>query len=184
MSEGVVDRGVAAGFAFAEAVAEGEVEEVEFLLGFRGFAEVVAEIFRGSAPEGVEGSFAVGEESGGVGEEGDGTAWVEEDADEFGEVDGVDLLMAGVDAEEDGGGGVLERVGGVVGVGEVVAGEGDDDLRVAGGEDALVAVGGLGVAGIPEGLDEGGKGGVGASLDVEHGSTSGGEVCLSFSDAS
>ena len=48
---------------------------------------------------------------------------MEEDADEFGEVDGVDLLVAGVEAEEEGGGGVLEGVGGVVGVGEVVAGE-------------------------------------------------------------
>ncbi len=44
-------------------------------------------------------------------------------ADELGEVDGVDVLVAGVEAEEDGGGGVLEGVGGVVGVGEVVAGE-------------------------------------------------------------
>ena len=42
----------------------------------------------------------------------------------------------------------------MVGVGEIVAGERDDDLRVAVGEDALVAVGGLGVAGVPEGFDE------------------------------
>jgi hypothetical protein len=56
------------------------------------------------------------------GEEGCGAAGVEEDADEFAEVDGVDLLVVGVDAEEEGGGGVLEGVGGVVGVGEVVAG--------------------------------------------------------------
>jgi hypothetical protein len=47
-------------------------------------------------------------------------------------------------------------VGGVVGVGEVVAGEGDDDLGVAVGENALVAVRGFGVTGVPEGFDEGG----------------------------
>ena len=98
---------------------------------------------------------------------------MEEDADEFGEIDGVDLLVMGVEAEEEGGGCVLERVDGVVGVGEVVAGEGDDDLGAAIGEDALVAVGGVGVAGVPEGLDEGGEGGMGAALEVEHASTSG-----------
>jgi hypothetical protein len=65
---------------------------------------------------------------------------------------------------------VLEGVGGVVGVGEVVAGEGDDDLGVAVGEDALVAVGGVGVAGVPVGLDEWGEGGMGAALEVEHAS--------------
>ena len=91
----------------------------------------------------VEFGFAVGEELGVFGEEGQGAAGVEEDADEFAEVDGVDLLVVGVEAEEEGGGGVLEGVGGVVGVGEVVASEGDDDLGVAVGEDALVAVGGL-----------------------------------------
>ncbi len=34
------------------------------------------------------------------------------------------------------------------------------------GEDALVAVGGCGVAGVPEGFDEGGEGEVGAALEV------------------
>lgn len=63
-------------------------------------------------------------------------------------------------------------VGGVVSVGEVVAGEGDDDLRVAVGKDALVAVSGCGVASIPEGFDEGGQGGVRAALEIEHASTS------------
>ncbi len=67
-------------------------------------------------------------------------------SDELGEVDGVDQLVAGVDAEEDGWGGVFQRVGGVVGVGEVVAGERDDDLGAAGGENALVAMGGVRVA--------------------------------------
>ena len=74
----------------------------------------------------------------------------------------------GVEAEEEGGGGVLEWVGGVVGVGEVVASEGDDDLGVAVGEDAFVAVVGIGVAGIPEGFDEGGETGIGTALEVEH----------------
>ena len=137
-----------------------------------GFAEVVAEVGGGAAPDVFEGGFAVGEEVGVVGEEGEGAAGVEEDADEFGEVDGVDLLVMGVEAEEDGGGCVLEGVDGVVGVGEVVAGEGDDDLGVAVGEDALVAVGGVGVAGVPEGLDEGCEGGMGGALEVEHASTS------------
>ena len=95
---------------------------------------------------------------------------MEGDADELGEVDGVDLLVAGVEAEEDAGGGVLEGVGGVVGVGEVVASEGDDDLSVGAGEDTLVAVGGVGVAGVPEGLDEGCEGGMRAALEVEHAS--------------
>ena len=57
----------------------------------------------------------------------------------------------------------------MVGVGEVVAGERDDDLGVAGGEDALVGVEGVGVAGVPEGLDEGCERGMGAVLEVEHG---------------
>ena len=51
--EGVVDGGGSAlGFAFAEAVAEGEVEEVEFSMRVWGFAEVVAEVLGGAAPEG------------------------------------------------------------------------------------------------------------------------------------
>ena len=78
---------------------------------------------RRCCPDVFEGGFAVGEELGVGGEEGQGAAGVEGDADELGEIDGVDLLVAGVEAEEDGGGGVLERVGGVVGVGEVVAGK-------------------------------------------------------------
>ncbi len=88
-----------------------------------GFAEVAAEVFGGAAPDIFEGGLAVGEELSVGGEEGQGAGGVERDADEFGEVDGVDLLVAGVDAEEEGGGCVLEGIGGVVGVGEVVAGE-------------------------------------------------------------
>jgi hypothetical protein len=173
VGEGEVDDGVAAlVFAFREAVTEGEFEEVEFFVGGGEFAEIVAEVGCGSAPDVLEGGFAIGEGVGVVGEEGQGAAGVEEDAEEFSEVDGVDLLVVGVDAEEDCGGRVLERVGGVVGVGEVVAGEGDDDLGAAGGEDAFVAVGGQGVAGVPEGLDEGGEGGMGVALEIEHASAS------------
>ena len=86
-----------------------------------GFAEVVAEVLGGAAPEDGEVGFAVGEELSVFGEKRQGAAGVEEDADEFAEVDGVDLLVVRVDAEEERGGGVLERVGGVVGVGEVIA---------------------------------------------------------------
>jgi hypothetical protein len=173
LGEGEVDDGVAVwSFALAEAMAEGEVEEIEFLRGGGGFAKVVAKVGCGSAPDVFEGGFAVGEGVGVVGEEGQGAAGVEEDADEFGEVDGVDLLVVGVDAEEDGGGRVLERVGGVVGVGEVVAGEGDDDLGAADGEDALKVVRGLRVAGVPEGFDEGGESGMGRTLKIKHASTS------------
>src|SRR5271168_1447243 len=112
VGEGVVDGGDAAwGAAFAEAMDEGEVEEVEFLLGGWGFAEIVAEVGGGAAPYVFERGFAVGEEVGVVGKEGYGAAGMEDDADEFGEVDGVDLLVMGVESEEDGGGGVLERVG-------------------------------------------------------------------------
>ena len=57
-------------------------------------------------------------------------------------------------------------------VGEVVSGERDDDLGAAVGEDALVAMRGPGVAGVPEGLDEGSEGGMGAALEIEHASTS------------
>ena len=118
VGECVVDGGDALlDFAFAEAVAEGEVEEVEFSGGCVGFAEVVAEVGGGVAPEGLERGFAVGEGVGVVGEEGQGAAGVEEDTDEFGEIDGVDLLMVGVEAEEEGGGCVLEGIGGMVGVG-------------------------------------------------------------------
>ena len=171
--EGVVDGGgTALGFAFVEAVAEGEVEEIEFARDWLGFAEIVAEILRCAAPEDDEVGFAVGEQRSAFGEEGCGAAGAEEDADEFAEVDGVDLLVMGVDAEEEGGGGVLERVGGVVRVGEVVAGERDDDLGVTVGEDAFVAVGRSGVAGVPEGFDVGGEGGVRGALEVEHASTS------------
>ena len=101
--EDVIDGGASTlGFAFGEAIAEREVEEVEFAGGGGGFAEVVAEIGGGAAPEVVEGGFTVGEEVGVVGEEGYGATGVEEDADEFAEVDGVDLLVTGVDAKEDG----------------------------------------------------------------------------------
>lgn len=52
VSEGVIDHGdTALGSAFAEAVAEGELEEVEFLRGSWGFAEVVAEVYGRAAPE-------------------------------------------------------------------------------------------------------------------------------------
>jgi hypothetical protein len=84
---------------------------------------------------------------------------VEEDADEFAEVDGIDLLMVGVEAEEKSGGGVLERVGGVVGVGEVVAGERDDELGVAVGENALVAVRGSGSQAYQKDLMKGARAG-------------------------
>ena len=171
--EGEVDDGVAMwSFALAEAMAEGEVEEIEFLCGGRGFAEVVAEVGCGSAPDLFEGGFAVGEGVGVVGEEGLGAAGVEEDADELGEVDGVDLLMVRVDAEKDGGGRVLERVGGVVGVGEVVAGERDDELGAADGEDAFKVVRGVRIAGVPEAFDEGGESGMGRTLKIKHASTS------------
>jgi hypothetical protein len=173
VGEGVVDGGASEGnSAFAETMAEREVEEVEFAGGGRGFAEVVAEVGCGSAPDVFEGGFAVGEGVGAVGEEGQGAAGVEEDADELGEVDGVDLLVVGVDAEKDGGGGGFERIRGMVGVGEVVAGEADDDLGAAGGEDAFVAMCGLRVACVPECLDEGGESGMGRTLKIKHASTS------------
>jgi hypothetical protein len=35
---------------------------------------------------------------------------------------------------------------------------------------------GLGVAGVPEGLDEGGEGGMGATLEVDHASASDGKA--------
>ena len=99
VGQGIVDGGVAAvGFAFAETVKEGEIEEVEFACRGGGFAEVVAEVGGGAAPEIFERGFAVGEEVGVVGEEGECASRVEEDTDEFAEVDGVDLLVMGVDA--------------------------------------------------------------------------------------
>ena len=71
LGEDVVDGGGAVcGRAFAEAMAEGEVEEVELASGCGGFAEVVAEVGGGAAPDAFEGGFAVGEEVGVVGEEG------------------------------------------------------------------------------------------------------------------
>ena len=52
--EGVVDGGVSAsGFAFGEAIAEGEVEEIEFSIGC-GLSEIVAEVLCGAAPESGE----------------------------------------------------------------------------------------------------------------------------------
>jgi len=81
--------------------------------------------------------------------------------------------VGGVEAEEDGGRRGLEGVDGVVGVGEVVAGERDDNLGPAGGKDALTGVDGVGIAGVPEGFDEGGECGMGAALEVEHASASG-----------
>ena len=85
-------------------MAQCEVEKGEFLLWSTSFAEIVAEVLCGAAPEVFERDFAVGEDVGVAGKEGHGAAGMEEDADEFGEIDGVDLLMAGVEAEEDGGG--------------------------------------------------------------------------------
>jgi hypothetical protein len=43
--------GSALGFAFADAVAESEVEEIEFLCWGGGLVEVVAEVLCGAAPE-------------------------------------------------------------------------------------------------------------------------------------
>ena len=104
-----------------------------------------------------------------MGDKGEGSAGMEGDADELDEVDGVDVLIEGIEAEEDGGWRGGEWVGGVVGVGEVVASEGDDDLGAAGGEDSLVRVDWVGVAGVPEGVDEWCERGMGAVLEVEHG---------------
>ena len=70
---------------------------------------------------------------------------------------------------------MAERVGGVVGVGEVVAGEGDDDLGSAVGEHELVAMGGVRIPGVPEGADIGGEGRMRKALEVEHASASCGE---------
>jgi hypothetical protein len=174
MGEGVVEDGVAVLVpAEGEASEEREFEEGEFLFGGGGFAEVVAEVEGGAAPEIVEGGFAVGEDAGVVGEEGQRAAGMEDKADELGEVDGVDLLVAGVDAEEDGCGCVGERIDGIVGVGEVVPGQGDDDLGAAGGKNSLVTVDGVRVAGVPEGFDEGAEGGMGEVLEIEHASASG-----------
>ena len=47
---------------------------------------------------------------------------MEGDANEFGEVDGVDLLVPGVEAEENRCGGVGQWVDEVVGIGEVAMG--------------------------------------------------------------
>ena len=173
MSEGVVEDGVATLiFAEREAGEEREFKEGEFLFRGGSLAELVAEIAEGAAPEVVQGRLAVGEDAGVAGEERHGTAGMEDDADEFSEVDGVDLLVAGVDAEEDAGGGVFEGAGGVVGVGEVVAGQGEDDFGLAAGEDALVAVDGVRVAGVPEGFDEGRESGIGDALKIKHASAS------------
>ena len=104
-SYGVVDGGrTALGFAFAEAMAEGEVKQVEFLRWRGGFAEVVAKVKGGAAPEVFERGLGVGEGVGAFGEEGDGAAGMEDDADELGEIDGVDVLMARVEPEEERGG--------------------------------------------------------------------------------
>ena len=174
MGEGVVEDGIALlVFGQREACEQCEFEKGEFLFGRWGFAELVAEVLGGAAPQIVERGFAVGEDAGVIREEGHGAAGMEDDADELGEVDGVDLLVAGVDAEEDAGGGMVEGAGEVVGVGEVVAGEGENDLGSAGGEDALVAVGGVRVADVPEGFDEGCEGGMGNVLKVKHASVSG-----------
>jgi len=107
MGEGVVEDGVAVlVFAEGEAREEGVFEERKFLFGGGGLAEVVAEVEGSAAPEIVEACFAVGEDAGVVGEEGHSAAGMEDDADELSEVDGVDLLIAGEDAKEDGSWGV------------------------------------------------------------------------------
>src|ERR1700678_1134409 len=107
MGEGVVEDGVAAlVFGEGEAREEGEFEERKFLFGGRDFAEFVAEVEGGAAPEVIESGFTVGEDAGVVGEEGHGATGMEDDADELGEVDSVDLLIAREDAKEDGSWGV------------------------------------------------------------------------------
>ena len=168
--EGEADEwGVGASASLMELGEEEGFQEVELCGGGGEFAEVVAEGAEGGAPEVFEWGLAVGEEVGRVREEGQGSGGVEGDADELGEVNGVDVLVEGVEAEEEGGGGVGERVGGLVGVGEIVAGKRDDDLGVAGGENALAGVRGVGIAPVPEGLDVGGEGGMGWAPEVEHG---------------
>ena len=68
---------------------------------------------------------------------------------------------------------MVEGIDGVVGVGEIVAGERENDLGQAGREDTLVAMDGVGVADVPEGFDERCKGGMGDVLKVKHASASG-----------
>ena len=102
-------------------------------------------------------------------QKGKGSARAERDSNELGQVDGVDLLVNGVKAEEECGRGARQRIGGAVGVGKVVASERDDDLGAAGRKDALAGVSSIGVADIPEGLDEGCEGGMGVALEVKHG---------------
>ena len=55
----------------------------------------------------------------------------------------------------------------------MVSGEGEDDLSAACGEDAFVAVDGVGVANVPQGFDEGCEDGMGVVLEIEHASASG-----------
>ena len=85
-------------------MAEGEVEQVEFLRWRRGLAEVVAKVEGGAAPEVFERGLGVGEGMGAVGKEGDGAAGMEDDAGELGEIDGVDVLVVRIEAEEERGG--------------------------------------------------------------------------------
>ena len=57
---------------------------------------------------------------------------------------------------------MLERIGGMVGIGQVVASERDDDLRMTRGKHTLMAVDCPRIAGVPEPLHEGSESGMGA----------------------
>ncbi len=70
--------------------------------GCRGFAEVVAEVGGGVAPESFEGGFAVGEEVSAVGKKGRVPPGWKRMPMSSARVDGVDVLVTGVEAEEDG----------------------------------------------------------------------------------
>ena len=144
-------------------------EKIELLGGGGEIAQAIAERAEGRSPEVFEVGFAVAKEAGGVREEGQGSSGMEGDADQFREIDGVDVLVDGVEAKKESRRGRPPGVDGMVGVGEGVACERNNDLGPSRRKDALAGVGGVRIVGIPEGMDERNEGGMGNALKVKHG---------------
>ncbi len=98
---------------------------------------MIAESAKRRSPEIFDRGLAVGKNAAVIREKRQVPSWMKGNSDQLGQIDGVDVLVSGVKTEEKAGGGTLERVSSVIGIGEIVACQRDDDLSASGRQDPL-----------------------------------------------